>query len=200
MENLTLEEKISQFNEFFTIKHPISVNAIQQSDDFVLPDEKALSEHMPYAFRIASDIANIEAKSLRSLRNLSDHAAELAEFLNHQSHKIDLIMSYVLKQEDDPEYQFQGVAFGGSGVTIQSPNEFTIGATCELKLFLDTEASAIFCYGEVIKCEQKETAADNNDNEYITSFIYTAIREQDQELLVRASLHLQSQQLRKTSK
>lgn len=65
-----------------------------------------------------------------------------------------------------------------------------VGQQAELKLFLDAEAAAIFCYGEVITCE-------NTDDGYHIAFVFNSIREQDQELLVRASLHLQTQQLRK---
>ena len=68
-----------------------------------------------------------------------------------------------------------------------------MGAKAELKLFLDAEAAAIFCYGEVITCEQVEDS-------YHIAFIFNTIREQDQELLVRASLHIQTQQLRKRAK
>lgn len=210
MENLSLEEKIEKFNEFFTIKHTVNVNAVPVPDDFVLPNEENLTEHMPYAFRIASDIAHIESQALRSLRNLSDHATELAEFLNHQSHKIDLIMSYVLRQEDHSDHQFQSIEFGGSGLTLKSTEPFPIGSRYELKLFLDVEASAVFCYGEVIKCDkvitdsvtniETDSACDETPEQYNVSLIYTRIREQDQELLVRASLHLQSKQLRKQPK
>lgn len=210
MDNLTLEEKIEQFQEFFTIKHSINVNAVPVPDDFELPDVENLTEHMPYAFRIASDIAHIEAQAFRSLRSIGDHASELAEFLNHQSHKIDLIMSYVLRQEDCSDHQFNAFEFGGSGVTIKSDSPIDIGSVHELKLFLDVEASAVFCYGEVIKCEEVATESVTNidddsacteqPSQYNVSLIFTRIREQDQELLVRASLHLQSQQLRKKSK
>ena len=46
---------------------------------------------------------------------------------------------------------------------------------------------------EVIACVEVE-------DKYHISLIFTRIREEDQELLVRASLHLQTQQLRKRAK
>jgi hypothetical protein len=55
---------------------------------------------------------------------------------------------------------------------------------------LEAEAAAIYCIAEVIEVEQV-------DDLFHTSYVYTHIREQDQELLVRASLHLQTSQLRK---
>lgn len=200
MDNLTLEEKREQFREYFAVKHETNINITPVAEGQPIPDVEHLTEHMPYAFRIASDISTIEAKALRPLRNLSDHASELAEFLNHQSHKIDLIMSYVLRQEDAVDFQFKTLSFGGSGVTVKLNKPLDIGSVHEIKLFLDVEASAVFCFGEVIECEQEnnENADENTAPYYWVSLIFTRIREQDQELLVRASLHLQSLQLRKS--
>ncbi len=205
MDNLTLEEKREQFREFFAVKHDIQVNIVPLAANQTLPDVEHLTEHMPYAFRIASDIATIETKALRPLRNIGDNASELAEFLNHQSHKIDLIMSYVLRQEDHTDQQYQATSFGGSGVTIISDSPMPMESVQELKLFLDFEASAVFCYGEVIECDpipQKESdsACADEPQQYNVSLIFTRIRDQDQELMVRASLHAQSQQLRKKRK
>ena len=204
--DLTLEDKRARFNEYFAVKSPLNVNVIPLPEAFILPNEAQIVDHMPYAFQLASDISDIETKALRPLRNLSDHAATLAEYLNHQSRKIDLMMSYILRQEDDETYQYRAVSFGGSGLTLISTEPMAVGVTYELKIFLESEASAVFCYGEVIQCQQTEQGSANNQDktcntdseQYNVSLIFSRIREQDQELLVRASLHIQAQQLRKT--
>jgi len=193
MENLSLEEKKAQFDEYFSIHHNINVNVKPLAEDEKVPSEAALESVMPYAFRIASEMASIEVQALRPLRHLSDHAESLAEYLNHQARKIDLMMSYILHQQDNAENRFESVKFGGGGVIIKSDKPIEIGTQAELKLFLDSEAAAIFCYGEVISCE-------NVEDSYHITFIFNTIREQDQELLVRASLHLQTQQLRQRAK
>jgi hypothetical protein len=193
MDPLTLEQKQQQFHEFFTIKHNLKVNIQPVSENFVLPSLEDLPEHMPYAFRIAGEVSDIESQALRSLRNLSEHATELADFLNHQSRKIDLMMSFILHQQDDEKQRYQSIEFGGGGITILSSQAMSMGTQVELKLFLTNEAAAIFCFAEVISCE-------SSDDTYHISLIYTRIREQDQELLVRASLHLQTLQLRQRAK
>jgi hypothetical protein len=190
MENLSLEQKQQQFHEFFTIKHSIIVNMQEVLPGFVLPSAEHLTEHMPYAFRIASDISSIDSKALRSLRGLGEHAYELADFLNQQSRKIDLLMSLVLQQQDEVENRYLSHEFGGGGVTLISAQEIALGKVAELKIFLNDEATAVFCFGEVIRC--KPIA-----EKFHVSLIFTSIREQDRELLVRASLHQQSVQLRK---
>ena len=193
MSELSLEQKQAQFDEYFSIAHCINANVRPLGMDEIVPDEDALEDSMPYAFRIASEMAALEAQAIRPLRNLGDHAETLAEYLNHQSRKIDLMMSFVLHQQDEPEHRFKTVKLGGGGVIIDSKEAMDVGTKAELKLFLDAEAAAIFCYGEVITCEQ-------NEDSYHIAFIFNSIREQDQELLVRASLHIQTQQLRKRSK
>ena len=190
MDSMTLEEKQSQFDEFFMMRHALNANVTLLDSDFALPSTDALESHMPYAFRIAGEMATIEAQALRPLRNLGDHAQSLAEYLNHQARKIDIMMSYILYQQDDEQCRYLTEKFGGGGMVIVSGDEMPIGSLAEIKLFLDHEAAAIFCYGEVITC-------DRVGNDYHIAFIFNRIREQDQELLVRASLHLQTLQLRK---
>ena len=189
MDNLSLEQKLQQFHEFFTIKHQIKVNLEVKDKDFPLPSASELHDYMPYAFKVASEISSIDSQALRPLRHLGDHASELVDFLNHQSKKIDMLMSYILHQQDDVSMRYTSVEFGGGGVTINSDTEMDIGTVVEMKLFLSEEAAAVFCFAEVITCQAHE-------DKYHISLIFTRIREEDQELLVRASLHLQTLQLR----
>ncbi len=192
MDNLTLKQKQAQFDEFFMIAHPLKINIQLLSDDTKLPELNELDEAMPYAFRIANEMSTVQSQSLRPLRGLSEHASDLVDYLNLQSRKIDLMMSYILQQQDEPQARFEAVKFGGGGIVVHHETDIPVGTNAQLKLFLTEEAAAIFCYGEVIACQQ---AAD----EYHIAFIFNRIREEDQELLVRASLHLQTQQLRKRS-
>lgn len=190
MDTLSLEEKKAQFDEFYVINHELKANIKPLGSDEELPAYSELEDAMPYAFKIASEMSALDAAALRPLRGLSDHASALADYLNHQSKKIDLMMSYILHHQDEPKHRFITVKFGGGGIVVHSPTPLEVGTAAQIKLFLSEEAAAIFCYGEVITCQQ-------NEDDYHIAFIFTRIREQDQELLVRASLHLQTLQLRK---
>ncbi|MEW9798630.1 PilZ domain-containing protein [Alteromonas sp. CYL-A6] len=190
MDAMTLEQKQAQFDEFFLMAYRLNVNVKLLDEGTPLPASDQLESVMPYAFRIAGEMASIEAQALRPLRHLSDHAESLADYLNHQARKIDLMMSYILHQHDEETLRYQTVKFGGGGLIIQSTDAMDVGSMAEIRIFLDTEAAAIFCFGEVIACESA-------GNDYHIAFIFNRIREQDQELLVRASLHLQTQELRK---
>lgn len=190
MQNLSLAQKHQQFDEFFMIKHALQVNMQIVDEDFVVPSAQNLIHHMPYAFQVASELANIESKSLRHLRGLSEHASELVELINLQSRKIDMMMSLILQRENSPSTNRQSEKFGGGGIVVLSPESISVGKHLELKLFIPEESAAIFCYAEVIACEQIEQT-------FQLSMIFSSIREQDQDLLVRASLHLQALNLRK---
>ena len=146
MSEPSLEQKQAQFDEYFSIAYRMNVNVRPLEDDEDIPDEDAIEERMPYAFRIASEMASIEAQAIRPLRNLSDHAESLADYLNHQARKIDLMMSFVLHQQDEPKHRFHTVKFGGGGVVIESDTPLEVGSHAELKLFLNEEAAAIFCF------------------------------------------------------
>ena len=185
------EDKLQQYHQYFTIEHQLKVNVLPLDSEFRLPDIEDLASHMPYAFRMASELAQLEAKALRPLRHLGDHATELAEYLNHQSKKIDLMMSYILHQQDNEAERYSSIEFGGAGLSIASAKPMEPGSFCQLKIFIEEEATAIFCFGEVIQCEETD------ENNFRIAFIYSRIREEDQELLVKASLHLQTRQLKK---
>jgi hypothetical protein len=122
MQDITFEEKHQQFDEFFMIKHNILVNMRLVADDFELPENDDLHQHMPYEFQIASELSSIDTKALRPLRGLGEHAIELAEFLNHQSRKIDLMMSLILQQHSAQEHTYHSVQFGGGGIILDSEN------------------------------------------------------------------------------
>lgn len=190
MSESDINQKLEQYHQYFTIKHSLNVNLLPMPSDFQVPLPEELLTHMPYAFRMAGELAELETKALRPLRHLGDHARELAEFLNHQSKKIDLMMSYILHQQDEKENRYMGTEFGGAGLSVISSKEMLPGSIYQLKIFLEEEAAAVFCYAEVISCEPSD------EEEFRIALIFSSIREQDQELLVRASLHLQTRHLK----
>jgi len=180
-------DKQEQFDAFFMIAHPLSVNVIPQ--DAPLPDENEFEALMPHAFKLAGQFSSADTALLRSLKQLGDQADVLVEYFQAQAQKLDWMLSYILEQQDDPKFRHTTTKFGGAGMVVKHQEKMQEGDIAQLKLFVPTENSAIFCYGEVIACEQVE-------DEYHIAFLFSRIRESDQELLVRASLHLQTQQLR----
>lgn len=192
MNALTLEEKLNQYTEFFAIEHKFSVNvkALEQSE---VTSFEAFNDSIPLPFKLATEVNAIDQSALRSLQNLGSAAGQLVSFLNQQSQKIDLLIGYILSQQDDEKNRHTGVEFGGGGIKLKHNEAFNLGQLLELKIFLIDSHCAIYCYGEVIEIKP-------SDNGFIHKITFIFIREEDRESLVRASLHEQSKQLQMLAK
>ena len=188
MQNIEAQKQL--FDSFFLINYRTQVNLIPVTKEQLNQSQEAFEETMPYAFKIAAELSEIESHALKPLRSLGDKLNDLVSFLQMQSRKIDLMMSYILLNEDEPEYKAQAIKFGGGGLVVEHTSPAQIGDAVTIKIFLEKEAAAVYCQAQVIESIPK-------DDLFEVSYVYTHIREQDQELLVRASLHLQTNQLKK---
>ncbi|WP_440875489.1 PilZ domain-containing protein [Thalassotalea sp. PLHSN55] len=186
------QQKLAQFNEFFSIEHPFNVNITELTAVGTLGYDQFLSR-IPLPFKMATDIVTLDQSALRPLQAISGVAGQLVEYLNHQSEKIDLLVGYILSQQDDVSQRFQGVKFGGGGIVFQADKAFELNQLLELKLFFLEENCAVFCHGEVISIESDE-------QQFLHKIIFHHIREEDREILVRTSLHQQSKQLQRLAK
>lgn len=187
MNNETIEEKLAKYHEFFSIDHNFSINILPLELTKVTSFEQFLAS-MPTPFKMASDMKSIDQSALRPLQALSGVTGQLVEFLNHQSAKIDLLIGYILSQEDDEEHRYQGIKFGGGGLLFTANKAFKLTQLLEMKIFLINQNCAVYCYGEVIEIQQDQES-------YLHKVIFHFIREDDREILVRNSLHEQSKQL-----
>lgn len=189
MNNETIEQKLTKYNEFFSIEHNFSINILPLELTKVTNFEQFLVS-MPTPFKMASDIKSIDQSALRPLQALSGITGQLVEFLNHQSAKIDLLIGYILSQQDEEEHRYQGIKFGGGGLLFTANKAFKLAQLLEMKIFLLNQNCAVYCYGEIIEVEQEQES-------YLHKVIFHFIREEDREILVRNSLHEQSKQLQK---
>lgn len=187
---MTLENKHNAFNEFFSIEHIFNINIspLEASD---INSENFINS-IPLPFKIASEMSLLDQSAINPLANLKNEATQLVSFLNTQAKKIDLLVTYILSQEDDEKHRFKGIQLGGAGIAFTSEQPYTQSTHLALKIFLIQENCALFCYGEIIE----ETLVDNI---YHYKVLFSQIQDEDRETLVRTSLHLQSKQLKKLS-
>ncbi|QFU04684.1 hypothetical protein FIU82_06615 [Pseudoalteromonas sp. THAF3] len=183
-------EKSELFAEFFQIQESVNVVVESIESALVPTDADALERDIPPLFRLANEVNTLEQSALRPLRLLGETANELAHYLSLQSRKIDLILSHILMQESTDQPSERCQSYGGSGFTLRREQPMEVGQYVRCKLFLEQEAAAIYCYGEVIE-------VDTQGDGCLHKILFATIREQDQELLVRASLHAQTRQLKK---
>lgn len=192
MNSLSLEQKLVQYHEFFSIEHQFTVN-IMSIDITEAISFDQFTASIPMPFKLATDMSTIDQSALRSLQNLGNSASQLVNFLNQQSQKIDLLIGYILSQQDEVQQRYQGLEFGGGGIKFITKNVFNVGQLLEVKIFLLENNCAIYCYGEVI-------AVESINKQFTHKVIFHFIREEDREVLVRTSLLEQSKQLQKLAK
>jgi len=178
--------------QYFSIKHSLSVNIEPVSIDQVPTSRLALDNEMPIPFKMANDVAEMDSNTLRSIRNIGEQADALADFLQTQNNKINLIMGYVLAQQDHPESRFNTTEFGAGEVKFLAHGNLALEQPVRVKVFLPNDSAAIYCYGIISAREVQET--DNSLIEYTVS--YTRIRDIDREILIRATLRIQQLQLK----
>lgn len=179
-------------NEYFLVEHVLSINLQSIGEDQLPIDQLSFEDEIPGPFRMASDLAKADASILTPLKLNSDNTQALWSYLQAQNQKINTLLSYVLTQQDDPKARHQTTKFSAGSLIIDNLNKtntWKINDNVRLKIFLPEESSAIYCYAIVSGIEDTKCI-----------FTYTFIREQDRELLIRASLHVQSQQLKNRAK
>jgi len=191
MTDKPFDEKLNQFNEFFSIKHPFNINILPVTNKDISYVE--FLSLMPAPFKLANDIVAIDQAALAPLQAMSGIAAQLVQYLNHQAQKIDLLVGHIISEQDNAEYRSSGTAFGGGGIEFVHNTAFQEGDIVELKIFLSHDNCAIYCHGEIINIKKHE-------EKYNHQVIFHHVREEDREILVRSSLRLQSKLLQQLAK
>jgi len=173
-------------NEYFLVNYPLSINIELLGEHENIPDAEEFERRIPAPFRMASEIASIDSQALQPLKLNNETTQALWGFLQSQNQKINTLLSYVLSQQDDEKCRYQTTAFSAGCCIFVCDNEtFNIGQHALLKIFIPEESAALFCYATV-------TNIDKNQIE----LTYQQIREEDRELLIRTTLHIQSKQLK----
>lgn len=200
MDQSQLELLRAQYHDYFAIEQAIVANIKPLAQP--LPGEDAFLLMIPEPFLMASEQAVLDRSALKSLAKLGDLAEELALYLRAQAKKLDMMMRYLLIQQDDPTYRQHTHSFGGSALNFISEHPMTAGQTLEVKLFLNGSDGAVYFLATVLESELMPQPINNDvDADDTTSFMVKAvvsrIRDEDRETLVRASLHEQSRQLKR---
>ena len=184
---------MNQSLNFFSIEHDFQVNALPMAIGSDLPSQQQFELSIPAPFKLASQISYIDSKTLAPIRQIGGVAVELAEFLNLQARKIDMMMGYILTMQDDEKFRQRGIRFGGSHLSYISSQQLQIAQLVTLKIFIAENNCAVFCIGRV-------TAITPSQEDYEVEIEYAKISDDDQEHLVRTSLQVQTMQLKERAK
>ncbi|RVU41109.1 PilZ domain-containing protein [Rheinheimera riviphila] len=207
-----------QYHDYFAIEQAVLVNIKALST--ALPDEERFQVMIPEPFRMASEQATLDRSALKALSQLGDLAEELAIYLRSQAKKLDMLMRYLLIQQDDPTYRRHTHSFGGSALNFLSDQPIASGTSLEVKMFFNGTDGAVYFLTTVIDSVLQETQlpetqvqetqlqesapvdpgsgeqASQPAAQYLIQSVVSRIRDEDREVLVRASLHEQSRQLK----
>ncbi len=173
-------------SEYFLVNYQLAINVELLDNDEIIPDCEQFEAEIPAPFRMASDLASIDSHLLHPLKLNNETTQALWGFLQAQNEKINTLLSYVLSQQDQPEFHYQTNSFSAGCCSFDAESgKFSAGRNVRLKIFIPEESAAVYCYA---------TISSNTDNNIELS--YQQIREEDRELLIRTTLHIQSKQLK----
>lgn len=179
--------------EYFTVHHAISINVEPMAEDFTLPSEENFEREIPAPFIVANEFSQLDhlGETARTELKNSDFK-QVIQLLDTQNSKLNLLLTYMLSQQDNPEYHYKTQAFGASQVQYVSDQPQADNRIVRIKMFLESPAAAIYCYGKVEQCETAE-------EHYLITLKYLQIRDIDQDLIIKAALHQQQKLLRQRS-
>lgn len=179
--------------EFFTVHHALNINVEPLPSEFTLPSQVDFEAEIPAPFVVASEFSQLDhlndAARLELKHSDFKHVIQLLET---QNAKLNLLLGFMLSQQDDPELRTSTLSFGASQLAFRAHRPLELGTQLRLKLFLEHPAAAIYCYGQVIDYDAEQTPA-------IATIKYTLLRDNDQDLLIKAALFCQQKLLRQRS-
>jgi hypothetical protein len=181
--------------DFFTIQDDFPVNLVPLDSADQLPSDEEFEAQIPELFLIASSMAESDTHKIQAIKVEQPAGSALVDFLEQQHKRLNILLGYMLRNEDDAAHRFSGKEYGGGGIRVVSDAKLEVGQMFQAKLFFKQEALAIYCYARLESSEP----LDNSD-QFLCTLSFERIREEDQELLIRASLHAQSRQLKERSK
>ncbi|WP_127022143.1 PilZ domain-containing protein [Rheinheimera mangrovi] len=186
-------ELADEFSDYFQIEHQTTVNLVPFFEP--LPDQDGFLRLIPDAFKMTSELSLLNNSSIRTFNAVKDLSIDLAHYLQQQARKLDALTHYVLRSQDDPKQRFHTFSYGGSGVQVWMDEAVEQGQVYEVKLFLDNNDGALYCLGQVLEVIEQQRSESQPG--YLVKILFRRIRDEDRDMVVRASLHEQSRQLKR---
>jgi hypothetical protein len=179
--------------EYFTVHHALTVNVEPMAEEFQLPLETQFEAEIPAPFVVANEFSQLDQLHESARHDLKNgDFRHVVQLLDAQNSKLNLLLTYMLSQQDDLAFRHQTQTFGASQFSYIASSPLAKQTIVRAKLFLEYPAAAIYCYGSI-------TASEALEDEYLISVKYVLIRDIDQDLIIKAALHQQQKLLRQRS-
>ncbi|NVJ58428.1 MAG: PilZ domain-containing protein [Vibrionaceae bacterium] len=179
--------------EYFSVHHKMTINVEPLALGESFPSYDQFESEIPAPFLVASEFSNLDLLNDKARAELnSGELKHVIELLDTQNAKLNLLLTFMLSQQDDATLRFKTTSFGASQFTFLAQEPLSVDAKVRLKLFLDRPAAAIYSYGHVIACEAQ-------DEQHLVTVKYDLLRDMDEDLLIKAALYQQQKILRQRS-
>ncbi|WP_117234364.1 PilZ domain-containing protein [Vibrio maerlii] len=179
--------------EFFTVHHALTANIEPLDEQFTLPSVQDFESEIPAPFVVASDFSQLDLLTDSAKQELKNSDFKhLIQLLDAQNSKLNLLLTFMLAQQDDEQFRANTISFGASQFTYKSSTALKIDQLARVKLFVEQPAAAIYCYAYVADCQA-------SGKDYEITMRYKLLRDNDQDLLIKAALIQQQKLLRQRS-
>jgi len=179
--------------EYFTVHHALKVNIEILDHDYSFPDTPLFEAEIPAPFLVANEFCQLDALNDRARQDLKgSEFKHVLQLLEAQNSKLNLLLNFILTQQCDEHLQYSTASFGASQLTFISTHPFDNDAKLRVRLFLEHPAAAIYLYAHVIESVLLDTT-------YQITVMYDRLRDNDQDLLIKAALYHQQKLLRQRS-
>jgi hypothetical protein len=179
--------------QYFTVHHSLTVNVEKLQNNEVLPEPLAFEKEIPTPFIVASEFSQLDVTSEQTLSELrANKLGSVISLIENQNSKLNLLLTFLLSQQDDPKTRAITDSFGASQCTFVTTQAFNTDDLVRVRLFVDYPAAAIYCYGQI-------SDVTNKNEQTLVTVQFIRIRDVDQDILIRAALHQQQKLLRQRS-
>ncbi|MGF1750515.1 MULTISPECIES: PilZ domain-containing protein [Vibrio] len=185
-------------NDFFTVNGAIRANIEPMEIGATLPELDSYLAQIPAPF-----VASCEFSQLNQQREAAKHELQqqnlkqVAELIDQQNTKLNLLLNYMIAQQDEPAFRQVTTRFGAGEIVYRSQTPLSIGQLAVIKLFLDAPPAGIYCYGEVTDVQLSDS--EHSDSDYTITLTFVRILEEHQDMLIKAALYHQQKLLRQRS-
>jgi len=180
--------------EYFRVNDSIRVGIRAVPEDQVERLEELLEQAGASGFTVMAAMAGINAELAISMRRIEQSDPDVATYLRALDRKIDILGRALTAQVSElSDEQPHPVNLSAGGLGLRSEERYAPGQTLEIRMLLFPSLTGVVAYAEVVECEPVAADAAQGFN---LRLVFTHLREQDRDILIRHALRCQSNALR----
>ncbi|OAI16581.1 hypothetical protein A1359_08035 [Methylomonas lenta] len=177
---------------FFRVDDTISLS-YQLIDENTAAQGLKSSGYMNSEYSLAATLDVLSQEAMRIMQHLEKQNSEFLELYKVLDAKINVMAQAVMFVGSNVNAQdCQDVNLSAAGLAFQQHTALELGQNLAIEMYLPSTLALILVYGKVINCQAIDAG------QYVISVMYTQIREEDQELLIKHVVRKQWQQLRES--